>query len=73
MKHRACLGEKKVNAYNLAEIEISEGSTIAQEVFLCTGTHDFSDENLQLITKKITIKQNVFIGTRAMIIARRKD
>lgn len=67
MKHRACLGEK-VNAYNLAEIEISEGSTIAQEVFLCTGTHDFSDENLQLITKKITIKQNVFIGARAMIM-----
>ena len=45
-----------------------EGATVAQEAYLCTGTHDFKDPSLQLITKPITIEQNSFIGARAMIL-----
>ncbi len=45
-----------------------EGATVAQEAYLCTGTHDFSDSSFQLITKKITIENNAFIGVRAMIM-----
>ena len=67
MKHRACLGER-ANAYSLGRIEISEGATVAQEAYLCTGSHDFSDPALQLIVKKITIETNAFIGARAMIM-----
>jgi len=67
MKHRACLGER-ANAYSLGKIKIMEGATIAQESYLCTGTHDFNDPNLQLITKPITIGKNAFIGARAMIL-----
>ena len=67
MKHRACLGEG-ANAYSLGKIKIMEGATIAQESYLCTGTHDFNDPNLQLITKPITIGKNAFIGARAMIL-----
>jgi len=67
MSHRACLGER-ANAYSLGKIEIQEGATIAQEVYLCSGTHDFNDPNLQLITKPITIGKNTFIGARAMIL-----
>jgi len=67
MKHRACLGER-ANAYSLGKIEILEGATVAQEAYLCTGTHDFKDPNLQLITKPITIGKNSFIGARAMIL-----
>ena len=67
MQHRACLGEY-TNAYSLGEIEIMEGATVAQEAYLCTGTHDFKDPSLQLITKPITIEQNSFIGARAMIL-----
>jgi putative colanic acid biosynthesis acetyltransferase WcaF len=67
MKHRACLGEG-ANAYSLGKIDIQEGATIAQEVYLCTGTHDFNDPSLQLITKPITIGKNSFIGARAMIL-----
>ena len=65
--HRACLGEK-VNAYSLGLIEVDEGATIAQEVYLCTGSHDFYIPSMQLITKKITIEKNAFIGVRAMIL-----
>ena len=67
MKHRACLGEH-TNAYSLGKIVILDGATVAQEAYLCTGTHDFKDPSLQLITKPITIGKNSFIGARAMIL-----
>lgn len=67
MKHRACLGER-ANAYSLGRIEISEGATVAQEAYLCAGSHDFSDPALQLIVKNITIEPYAFIGARAMIM-----
>ncbi len=67
MHHRACLGEY-TNAYSLGKIEVLEGATVAQEAYLCTGTHDFNDASLQLITKPITIGKNSFIGARAMIL-----
>lgn len=64
---RACLGER-ANAYSLGDIEIMNGATISQEAYLCTGTHDFNHPSLQLITKKITIEENAFVGVRAMIL-----
>jgi len=67
ISHRACLGEG-ANAYSLGKIEIQEGATIAQEAYLCAGTHDFNDPSLQLITKPITVGKNAFIGARAMIL-----
>ena len=67
MQHRACLGEH-ANAYSLGKIEILEGATVAQEAYLCTGTHDFENPTMQLITEKIIIGKNSFIGARAMIL-----
>ena len=67
MKHRSCLGDRS-NAYSLGKIEVLEGATVAQEAYLCTGTHDFKDPSLQLITKPITIGKHSFIGARAMIL-----
>ena len=67
MRNRACLGEC-ANAYSLGKIEILERATVAQEAYLCTGTHNFQDPSFQLITKPITIGKNAFIGARAMIL-----
>lgn len=67
MLDRACLGER-ANAYSLGHIEIMNGATIAQEAYLCTGTHDFDHPSLQLIAEKITIEENAFVGVRAMIL-----
>jgi putative colanic acid biosynthesis acetyltransferase WcaF len=67
MHHRACLGERSV-AYSLGRIEIMEAATVAQEVYLCTGTHDFEKTDMQLLTQSITIEKNAFIGVRAMIL-----
>src|SRR3712207_387479 len=45
---RACLGDR-ANAYSLGEIEIGTGATVAQEVYLSTGSHDFSSKRIPLV------------------------
>ena len=67
LHHRACLGDGAV-AYSLGAIEIGEHATIAQEAYLCTGTHDFADVTRPLQTAKITIEENAFIGARAFVL-----
>lgn len=64
---RACLGDR-ANAYSLGIIEIEARATIAQEAYICAGTHDFSQPNLPLMTAKITIGEDAFIGARAFIL-----
>src|SRR3954464_12063239 len=67
LRDRACLGDR-ANAYSLSEIEIGERATVAQEVYLSTGSHDFSHPALQLVTAKIIIGPDVFIGARAFVM-----
>ncbi len=64
---RACLGDR-ANAYTLGEIEIGARATVAQEVYLSTGSHDFRQPSLPLVTAKITIGEDVFIGARAFVL-----
>lgn len=64
---RACLGDR-ANAYTLGEIEIGARSVIAQEAYLCTGTHDLNDPKTPLQVAKITLGEDVFIGARAFIL-----
>jgi putative colanic acid biosynthesis acetyltransferase WcaF len=63
----ACLGDR-ANAYSLGEIEIGARATVAQEAYLSTGTHDFARPGLPLVTAKITIGEDAFIGARAFIM-----
>jgi putative colanic acid biosynthesis acetyltransferase WcaF len=67
MHDHACLGDR-AHAYSLDKIEIHEGATIAQEAYLCTGTHDFSNPALPLQPSPITIEANAFIGARAFVL-----
>lgn len=64
---RACLGDR-TNAYSLGPIEVQEGATVAQEAYLCTGTHKFDDPALPLQTAPISIGPNAFIGARAFLL-----
>jgi putative colanic acid biosynthesis acetyltransferase WcaF len=64
---RACLGDG-ANAYSLGPIEIGARATIAQEAYLCTGTHDFSHPAMPLQTAPIAIGEDVFVGARAFIL-----
>jgi putative colanic acid biosynthesis acetyltransferase WcaF len=67
MHDRACLGDR-ANAYTLDEIEIGPGATVAQEAYLSTGTHDFAQPEMPLLTGKITIGEDAFIGARAFVL-----
>lgn len=67
MHDRACLGDGAV-AYNLGPIEIGTGATVAQEAYLCTGTHDFTLPHLPLQTAPIRIGAHAFIGARAFVM-----
>ncbi len=67
MHDRSCLGDR-ANAYSLGEIEIGAGAIVAQEVYLCTGTHDFENPFSPLLIAKIFIGAKAFIGARAFIL-----
>ena len=64
---RACLGDR-ANAYTLGEIEIGARATVAQEAYLSTGSHDFSRADLPLVTAKITIGEDAFLGARVFVM-----
>jgi putative colanic acid biosynthesis acetyltransferase WcaF len=64
---RACLGDR-ANAYSLGQIEIGARATVAQEVYLSTGTHDFSRAAIPLVTAKITIEEDAFLGARVFVM-----
>lgn len=54
--------------YNLAPVTLKSHSTVAQEVYLCAGTHDLSDPQAPLVVAPIIIGSNAFIGARALIL-----
>ena len=64
---RACLGDR-AHAYSLGEIEVGARATVAQEAYLSTGSHDFSQPEVPLVTAKITIGEDAFIGARAFVL-----
>jgi putative colanic acid biosynthesis acetyltransferase WcaF len=65
---RASVGDR-TNLYSLGEIELGCRCVVAQEAYLCTGTHDLNDPNLPLVTGKIRVGEDAFIGARAFIMA----
>lgn len=64
---RACLGDR-ANAYTLGRIEIGARATVAQEVYLSTGSHDFAHPAIPLVTATITIEEDAFVGARAFVM-----
>jgi putative colanic acid biosynthesis acetyltransferase WcaF len=54
--------------YALDKISIGKNCCIGEDVKLITGSHDISLPTFDLITKPITIKDNVWIATGAMVL-----
>lgn len=67
LRQRACLGAGAV-AYCLDGVELGAGATLAQEAYLCTGTHDFNHPHTPLRTAAISVGADAFIGLRAVIL-----
>lgn len=67
LRDRACIGDR-ANLYSLGRIEIDAGATIAQEAYLCAGTHAFDQPSRHLITAPITVGPEAFVGARAFVM-----
>ncbi|MGI9087941.1 MAG: DapH/DapD/GlmU-related protein [Chthoniobacterales bacterium] len=67
LRDRACLGDR-ANVYSLGEIEIGARATIAQEAYLSTGSHDFLTTRIPLVTAKILVGEDAFVGARAFVM-----
>jgi putative colanic acid biosynthesis acetyltransferase WcaF len=64
---RSCLGDR-ANLYSLGEIEVGARAIVAQEAYLCTGTHDLTVAHVPLQVAKITVGEDVFVGARAFVL-----
>ncbi len=52
---------------NVAPITIESHVCLSQEVYLCTGNHDYRDRNFKLIPAPIHIEQGSWIAARAVV------
>ncbi|PSO82839.1 MAG: colanic acid biosynthesis acetyltransferase WcaF [Cyanobacteria bacterium QS_4_48_99] len=52
---------------NLASITLESHVCLSQDVYLCTGNHNWSSPNFGLITAPIEIQQGSWIAARAVI------
>lgn len=57
-----------VEIYNKAKVSIGYQSTISQNVFICTASHDISLKSLDLVTKSIQISPYSWVASRALIL-----
>lgn len=63
----ACVGDR-ANLYSLDRITLRTGALVAQEAYLCTGTHDVSDREWPLMTAPIVVGERAFVGARAFVL-----
>ena len=52
---------------NVAKISISSHVCLSQDVYLCTGNHDWSHPDFQLIPAEIHIEEGSWLAARAVI------
>ena len=67
LHHKSCLGDR-AHAYCLGSVVIGPAACVAQEAYLCTGTHDFHLPHRPLQTAPISIGADAFIGARAFVL-----
>lgn len=63
----ACLGAR-VEVYNLGGCVLGARCTIAQETYLCGGSHDLSTRALQLTVAPVEVGADAFVGARAFVM-----
>jgi putative colanic acid biosynthesis acetyltransferase WcaF len=57
----------RVHLYNLGRIEIGSHTVLSQDVYVCGGTHDFTDATMPLLKKDVKIGSSVWICAGAFI------
>lgn len=63
---RAMIG-RRVTVYNLGHITVKRGANISQNTHLCAGTHDFLRWDMPLVTGRIVIGENAWVGADVFV------
>lgn len=63
---RACIGDR-THIYSLDKVTIGEYATVAQEAYVCCGSHAFDQDAMNLKTAAIEIGAYAFLGARCFI------
>lgn len=64
---RSCVGDR-TSLYSLDRITLRRGASVAQEAYLCAGTHDLDVPDWPLLTAPIEVGEGAFIGARAFVL-----
>jgi len=64
--HHTWLGES-VWIDNLSNVKIGSNVCLSQGAYICTGNHDYKDENFKLITKPVVIEDGSWVAAFARI------
>ena len=67
MENCACLGDG-AQVYNLGECILRARCTIAQNAYLCGGSHDLEKRALPLIVAPVEIGPDAFLGARTFVM-----
>jgi putative colanic acid biosynthesis acetyltransferase WcaF len=67
LEDRACLAPGS-EVYNLGPVTLRQRCTVAQQAYLCGGTHDLTQPNLPLVVGPIVVGADAFVGARAFVL-----
>lgn len=56
-----------VDLYCVAPIEIGANSIVSQYSYLCSGSHDYRQESMPLISKPISVGERTWVCARAFV------
>ncbi|WP_193212267.1 WcaF family extracellular polysaccharide biosynthesis acetyltransferase [Luteolibacter marinus] len=57
----------EVGILSLERVKIGTNACLSQRAYLCTGSHDFSKETFDLITRPIEIGDGCWVGAHAFV------
>lgn len=66
MEPSSCLAPG-TNCYNVTLIVLGENSTVSQETYLCSASHNFHDPQFQLSASEIVIKSGAWVAAQSFI------
>jgi len=53
---------------NLADVQLGNHVCLSQQVYICTGSHDYRRPSFDLITRPVKLGNGVWLGARALIL-----